>query len=115
MKKRDIPLRSKVVQGVLTIEVGIDTLQFAAEHSEKFWNGQADVHTLKVTDSEQFAKDVRIAMTAEEEDGSTPISRFLDEMIEDAVEDGSEAIDYDEMDRREKLTDVTADSASEQR
>lgn len=113
MKKRDIPLRVQVVERVLTIEVGIDTLKFAAEHCEKFWNGEADVHTLSITDADKFAEDVRIAMLAEEEDGSTPVARMLDEMIEDAVEEGSEAVDYDEMARREKLTDVATESERE--
>lgn len=109
MLKRNIPLRCQVVERVLTIEIGIDTLKFAAENSPKFWNGEADVHTLKVTNADQFAEDVRRALTAEEEDGSTPLNLLLDEMIEDAVDDGSEVVDYDEMERRAALTDVATD------
>jgi hypothetical protein len=99
-----MPLRVRIVDRVLIIEIGIGTLKFAAEHCEKFWNGEADLYMLKVTDAERFARDVQIALQVEEEDGSTPISRLLDEMIEDAVEDGSEAIDYDEMERRQRAT-----------
>lgn len=108
MLKRNIPLRCNVVERVLTIEIGIDTLKFAAENCPKFWNGAADVHTLKITDADTFAEDIQRALTAEEEDGSTPLNLLLDEMIEAAVDDGSEAIDYDEMERREKLDDVVA-------
>lgn len=37
MLKRNIPLRCQIVERVLTIEIGIDTLKFAAEHHEGFW------------------------------------------------------------------------------
>lgn len=100
--KRKIPLRVRVVDRVLTIEIGIDTLKRAAERHEEFWQPQTDKCALVVSDAEEFAKDVRNALQAEEEDGSTPVSRLLDEAIQEAVEQGSEGIDWDAMDAIEK-------------
>ena len=91
-EKYDLPLRSYVEDGVLRIETGLSTLKWAFENGEnnnvyvddvRDWVRQAEV-----SDMTEFAKDVDIAMHDEGEDGSTPLSRFLDQMMENAVEHG---------------------------
>ena len=95
-------LNCKLKNGVLTIEVGIQTIKFAAENHESFWQPETDKFALVVSDAARFAKDVRCALLDEEEDGSTPMSRMLDAAIKSAVEYGSEGLDYDAMDKLEE-------------
>lgn len=102
MLKRNIPLRCRIIERVLTIEVGIDTLKHAADRHEDFWQPQTDKVALIVSDPEIFAKDVRSALLSEEEDGSTRITVMLDKAILEAVEQGSEGLDYDAMEAIEK-------------
>ena len=102
MLKRNIQLRCRIVERVLTIEIGIDTLKHAAERHEEFWQPQTDKVALVVSKPEIFAKDVRIALLAEEEDGTTRIAALLDDAILEAVEQGSEGLDYDAMEAIEQ-------------
>ncbi len=76
-------LRVEVVDGKLLIEIGIETLAFAFESQPE------NEGTWKVSDQLEFAKDVCRALNDESEDGSTPLTRLLDEMMEFAADQGS--------------------------
>lgn len=82
------------------IEIGVDTLAGAVRYAE--WANPYDEHaqdyvrTFAIVDPAQFAKDVARAMQAEDEDGSSSLTRFLDKACEDALDDGSEACEYDQ-------------------
>lgn len=102
MLKRNVPLRCRIVDRVLTIEIGIDTLKGAAERHEQFWQPATDKVALVVNSPEKFAKDVRSALQDEGEDGSTKITAMLDAAILEAVEQGSEGLDYEAMDAIEE-------------
>jgi hypothetical protein len=97
---KDIPLTVKVTKEALTIEIGNEINAFAFEESD--WNNpwvvekQDFIRTFKITDPLGFAVDMRRAMLDEREDGSTPLSDFLDKMAIAAVEDGSESVEYPE-------------------
>lgn len=106
MLKRNIPLRCRLVERVLTIEIGVDTLKHAAERCDEFWLPETDKAALVVSNSETFAKDVQSALTDEGEDGSTAITHMLDAAIKQAVEWGSEGLDYDAMDALEEAERV---------
>lgn len=54
------------------------------------------IRTFAITDPEQFAGDVGYAMEREREDGSTPLSDFLDKMAEAALDDGSMGAEYEQ-------------------
>lgn len=88
-------LEVKIERGALVIRIGAQTLAHACSYSD--WANPFDeakddyIRTFAITDAAQFAKDVLHAMLNEREDGSTPLSDFLDKMSEAAVEDGSEA------------------------
>lgn len=103
------PLAVTVKNGVLRIEIGVDTLAHAVRHSD--WSHRFDesrqeyVRSFAITDPTQFAGDVVHALLDEREDGSTPLSDFLDKMTEAAVDDGSEGCEYDQR--------ITYDSATE--
>jgi len=88
------PLRCEVTGGRLVISVGINVLAFAAadpevgtfveydDITETFWP------RYRVVDKNEFAKDCACAITREEEDGSSPLSKLLDQAARDAADDG---------------------------
>lgn len=88
-----LPLNVNVTDGVLRIEIGVNTLAHAITYAD--WANPYDesthdyIRTFAITDAEQFAKDVQAAMLHEREDGSSPLSDFLDKMSEAALDDGS--------------------------
>lgn len=95
--KNRMPLRCKAVAGEIDLRVGVETLRFAAENHEEFWDGESgtDVPAIKITNSVIFAQEVVLAINEEAEDGSTLLSRMLDEAIKQAVENGCEGVDHD--------------------
>ena len=94
------PLAVSVADGRLVIEIGIETLAHAVTYADwaNPWSGTHDdyIRTFAITDPVQFAKDVQHAMLSEREDGSTPLSDFIDAASEEAIEQGSLGLDEDE-------------------
>jgi hypothetical protein len=97
---RDQPLEVSVDGEELVIRIGVDVVAFAANESDDFKPYDLEtgdwVQKFKVTDPLEFSRDVKRAMLDEGEDGSTPLSRFLDKMNVAALEDGSTGIDFSE-------------------
>ncbi len=95
-KPSDRPLRCTVKNGVLTIEIGVATLAFAALRSPFAYEMMGDNCATRpdtrfsIANARGFAKDVVREMTREEEDGTTPLDTMLDEVTRKAIEDGSE-------------------------
>lgn len=98
-------LEAKVERGALVIRIGIGTLAHAVTYSD--WANPYDeatgdyVRNFAITDAPQFASDVVHEMLREREDGSTPLSDFLDKMTEAAVNDGSLGL-HEDFDHRIK-------------
>lgn len=92
------PLTVRVVGGKLVIEIGIHTLAHAVSYADwaNRWDGVDYVRTFAISDSVQFAEDVAYAMQREAEDGSMPLSDFLDKMAEAALDDGSIGVEHDQ-------------------
>lgn len=84
----------------LVIRVGIQTLAHACTYADwaNQWSEDADdyIREFAITDVKQFAKDVIHEMLSEREDGSTPLSDFLDKMTEEAVNQGSLGLDVED-------------------
>ena len=91
--KKELPLRVQVKDDHLCIAIGIDTLAFAFENSD--WNNPYDEdfvdskRTFSVCNKAQFAEDVCRELNREGEDGSTPFTRLLDDMLSEAADQGS--------------------------
>lgn len=83
------PLKVAVKNGVLTASIGIETLAFAS--LSEFGGPLSDFCVGKRL-ANVWAKDVSLEMQREDESGNTPLSRFLDEMMEAAAESGSAAL-----------------------
>ena len=92
------PLAVGVEGDELVIRIGVDTLKFAFETGEE--NQPFDEKVMdfrrswKVTNKYQFAKGVGNALCNEEEDGSTPLTKVLDEAYICAVEN-DDGVDED--------------------
>jgi hypothetical protein len=84
------PLEIGVEGEALVIRIGLDTLTFAFETGDENqpFDEKADDfrRSFKVTDKWKFADGVGNALCAEEEDGSTPLTKILDEAYIRAVE-----------------------------
>lgn len=96
------PLEVKMQDGQLCIAIGVQTLAHAVTYAD--WaNPWRDIEGHEaggdyrrdfiIVDAPQFADDVMHVMLAEREDGSTPLSDFIDKMALAAVEDGSTGTD----------------------
>lgn len=93
-------LEVAIEDGALVIRIGAQTLANAAAYAE--WANRYDekardyIRTFAITDPVILAEDVKRAMLHEREDGSSPLSDFLDKATEAALDDGSEACEYDQ-------------------
>lgn len=89
----DASLDVAIERGALVIHIGIQRLAHAVTYSD--WANPYDestgdyIRTFAITDALQFAKDVASAMQDEREDGSSPLTDFLDKMSEEAINQGS--------------------------
>lgn len=84
---------AKVIGGKLVISLRVGTLAHAARHSEYFFNCAESGTKLTITNEATFAKSVARGLNREEEDGTTPITRMLDEAVEWVSEQGEEGIE----------------------
>lgn len=91
------PLTLKIEQGALVIRIGAETLAHALQYAEwaNPWNEVEQNYTpaFRVVDPPELAADVLNAMRDEAEDGSTPLTRFLDRMMQEAIENGSLSVE----------------------
>lgn len=86
---KDTPLSCTVEHNQLIIRIGVDTLAFAdKERQDDEWG------VCRIINSKGFAVDISHMMQREEEDGSSPLTDFLDKMMLDAINDGSAWVDY---------------------
>lgn len=82
-----------IENGTITIRVPINNLAAIVEGA---WASGALDMRFKVTDEDAFARDLIGELNREEEDGTTPIHRLLDAMINEALESGGEGIEEHE-------------------
>jgi hypothetical protein len=88
-------LTIKIENDAIVIRLPFETLKFASEQSPKlatYDHDKSDWRRVKVTNIQEWAKEVLRALRHEEEDGSTPVDMLFDKMFEAAVEDGAEGI-----------------------
>jgi hypothetical protein len=83
MKKRELTVR--VERGEIVIRIGIDVVALSTEMAPH-------MDRVKVTDRKEWARSVVAALDREEEDGSTPVTRMLDDAYYNAADQGEEGI-----------------------
>lgn len=85
------PLTIGVENDELVIRIGVGTLAYCFEISDDNNPYDEEINDFRrayrVTDKHKFATGVANALTIEEEDGSTPLTKILDEAYIVAVED----------------------------
>mgnify|MGYP000890653391 CR=1 FL=1 len=93
------PLEATTDDDVLLVRIGVKSLanavvlsDWAAPFSESADDFQ---RTFAITDPAQFAREVRRALEAEDEDGSTLLTRMLDKAAKAALDDGAEGCEFD--------------------
>ena len=84
---------AKIEDGKLVITLSISTLAHAARHSQYFFDCAEDGLQLHISDEAEFAESVVRGLNLEEEDGSTPITRMLDEAVIWVSEQGEAGIE----------------------
>lgn len=93
----DAPLTVDIEEEEIVIRIGIGTLAWAFDHMEENNPWSDDKHDFvqswKVSDPAEFAKDVVGELTNEEEDGSHPLNRLLDQVSAAAADQGSLGIE----------------------
>lgn len=82
-----LPLRCYIDHGVIHISIGQDILAFATVHHPDFEDEQ-----FKIADAQILALDVVREINEEGEDGSTLLTRMLDQAILNAISDGTEGV-----------------------
>lgn len=94
--ENEYPLQIAANMGTLSVFVSEDLLRYAAETHQGLWDGEscADTPVVRITDQREFAAAVADAINREDEDGSTMLTRMLDDAIMAAVEDGCEGVDH---------------------
>jgi hypothetical protein len=80
-------LKVEIIDGELRISIGISNLKKAMETSP-----DERLTWYKVLDLEAFAKDVVNELLDEDEEGTTPVHRLLDNAFFFAIENGSAGI-----------------------
>jgi hypothetical protein len=85
---KEAKFTAEIDGGQLVVKIGVNVLAFAALRK----NGGPLVENERVTDSDQFAKDVLCELSKEEENGDTPLYKLIDQAIRDAAENGCIAI-----------------------
>lgn len=85
------PLKAEVEGDRLVISIGISTLAWASKPE----NG-GSLTRCKVDGRRRaaWARDVSREMTREDELGNSPLTQFLDKMMEAAADNGSEALNW---------------------
>ncbi len=93
----DAPLTVDIEDDEIVIRIGIGTLAWAFDRMEENNPWSADkrdfVQKWRVSDPKEFARDVVGELTNEEEDGSHPLNRLLDQVCNAAVDQGSLGIE----------------------
>lgn len=83
------PLKADVENGILTVQIGIETLEWASKPEN---GGPLEGCKVDGRQRREWANDVVREMTRENEIGESPLGKFLDSMMEAAANNGSAAL-----------------------
>lgn len=81
-------LEAKMKDGVISISVGVEHL---IKISEPKVRGE-----FTVVNMNEFAKDILSSLESEDDDGTTLMHKMFDEAITNAIDNGSENVEYDQ-------------------
>jgi len=88
---REQQLEIKVINGVLSITIGIDVLCNSLEYGvDRYFT-----EDVKIVDNDLFLDDFVRELSCEEEDGTTLVHRMLDNAAYKAIENGANGVTLD--------------------
>lgn len=87
MKPSNSPLKVSVTNDQLSITIGVNTLAYALQNGPEPFGAQ-------IKDAKKFAKDI-VAALQDGDEGGTPIEQLLEQMGQDAIENGSQHVHLD--------------------
>ncbi len=94
---RNLPLSCEVQGEVLTIQMGIDTLAFAAVENDRYFDHVRNDSRLTIDNKSAFAKAVVREINKESENSGTPLTRVIDDAIHEALEWGVDGCELAEL------------------
>ena len=89
---RDAPLKTELKDGQLVISIGVDTLCYAVSEGRSYGMGE-----ISISDNDVFAGELLHILNDESEDGSTVVHRMFDDAASQAIENGAEGAEYDDV------------------
>jgi len=89
--KANAPLKAYVENGILMVQIGIETLEWASKPEN---GGPLEGCKVDGRRRREWANDVVREMTCEDEIGESPLGKFLDSMMEAAANSGIAALYY---------------------
>jgi hypothetical protein len=89
MSLKDLPLRVRVTESKLVIEIGIDTLAFCSESKN---GGPYKKCKVDPKLKEQWVQDVANAIERQDELGNSKLTKLLDDSMTEAADRGSGAL-----------------------
>jgi hypothetical protein len=84
--------RAVIEGGCIVIRIEISALPLIVPGA---WGPVPGDDCFKVTDAEAFARDLVAELNREEEDGTTPVHRMFDAVIQGAIENGAEGVEIE--------------------
>lgn len=75
----------------LNLSIGLEALEIAASVGRSYGMGE-----VAITDTDAFLAGLQRYILSEEEDGSTPFHRMIDECVSEMIENGEDGIQYDD-------------------
>lgn len=99
IQPKDTPLQVNVVDGVMTISIGVSTLAYCSKPEN---GGPLEGCKVDQRRATQWAKDVAYELDNESEDGNSMITRLLDKAMVAASENGSAALIFPKRRRSKK-------------
>ena len=88
---KDQLLNVELKDGKLTISIGVEALEISASVGRSYGMGE-----VAITDMDAFLSELPLYLRSEEEDGSTPFHRMIDECVSKMIENGVRGIQYED-------------------
>lgn len=84
-------LNVEIKNETLILSIGVEALEIAASVGRSYGIGE-----VAITDMDAFLSELPRYIRREEEDGSTPFHRMIDECVSEMIENGEAGIQYDD-------------------
>lgn len=108
---------STVENGRIVVYISFMDLAFAAENHPGFWDGESGIEitapNITVTNPAEFAQEVVEQLNREDEDGSTMVTKLLDDAISEAINSGCEGVSYRDAGKTNRLLPVKDKNAED--